>query len=93
VKSIRKWWLRRRLGGIFGGIWWAIQRERLGLMLAQANLTPGKTIDGAEDKIKALIAAEHICPTCRYFDGTCLFGLDANVDKVIKCAEFNRRDQ
>lgn len=93
MKALRKWWLNRRVANAViatqkRDVWDSVFLAKAKLWLSEANLIAGEKKNNVEDKIDALIAAEHICPGCKYLDGSCLFGLDEGVDKVVHCAEF-----
>ena len=92
MKAIRKWWLHRRLRNEHAPISAsAILLERVRLWLAEANVIAGERTDTVADSIDKLLKAAHICPTCKYLDGTCLFGLDQGFDKVVNCNEYDRK--
>jgi hypothetical protein len=90
LRVIKKWMLIRRLRKQEiqkSNIGDSVFLEKARLWMAEANMIPG-TQKPMKDVIETLMAAEHICHKCKYLDGTCLFGLDAGVDKVVNCAEF-----
>jgi len=75
---------------LLDSVYWSLQLERLKLFLFEIKcahfLVRKSPVDQSVD---TLVNAEHICPRCRFLDGTsCLFSLDVGYDKVIRCHEF-----
>ena len=96
MKKIRRWINERRFRKAEirkRNIWDSVFLAKAKLLISGMNLTSGENKTDIETKIDALMSAKHICPGCKYLDGTCLFGLDSDVDKVVNCVEFGHKEE
>mgnify|MGYP003627610739 CR=1 FL=1 len=96
LKKIRQWINERKFRKAEirkQNIWDSVFLAKAKLFISEMNLTSGENKTDIETKIDALMSAKHICPGCKYLDGTCLFGLDLDVDKVVKCVEFKKKEE